>query len=139
MAFRPKLFLIHVQQRMSTRWIVVTLPGVYANNRSLFTESIFPIVRKHNGTSARCVCDGFTEAEFKFASEQKAKACKREIARVLKNVKSEPDEIIKPSVAVMPPTYEKNGDRVIVRPDYHAAPGYRAPVCRGFVALFNAR
>jgi len=123
---------------MSARWVVVTLPGAYQNHRALFVESIFPVVRKYGGTSAKCVCDGFTEAEFKFASEQNAKDCKKDLARALKGVKGAPGDIIKAAVvAVMPPSYEKNGDRVIVRPDYHAAPGYRAPTCRGFAALFK--
>jgi hypothetical protein len=124
---------------MST-WIVISLPEEYKvkNYLKLYNEYLFPIINKYKGTEHKCVCDGFTESEHKFKNLLNAKKCAKEINIVIKNLiknklfNFDMKNIIKPQAMVMPKTYEKNGDRTIVRPDYSYDKSYKAKSCGKF-------
>jgi hypothetical protein len=93
---------------------------------------------KYKGMNHKCVCDGFTESEHKFKNLLNAKKCAKEINIVIKNLiknklfNFDMKNIIKPQAMVMPKTYEKNGDRTIVRPDYSYDKSYKAKSCGKF-------
>lgn len=113
------------------RWVTVALPGTFSDaHRDLFKNHLHPIVRAHHGSRARCVCDTFTESEYRFADLATARAAARAMNRVLRRLPQ--TGIIKPGATVMPASYERNGGRVIVRPDRSFDPAYRPKACRGF-------
>ncbi len=124
---------------MST-WIVISLPEEYKvkNYLKLYDEYLFPIINKYKGMNHKCVYDGFTESEHKFKNLLNAKKCAKEINIVIKNLiknklfNFDMKNIIKPQAMVMPKTYEKNGDRTIVRPDYSYDKSYKAKSCGKF-------
>jgi hypothetical protein len=124
---------------MST-WIVISLPEEYKvkNYLKLYNEYLFPIINKYKGTEHKCVCDGFTESEHKFKNLLNAKKCAKEINILIKNLiknklfNFDMKNIIKPQAMVMPKTYEKNGDRTIIRPDYSYDKSYKAKSCGNF-------
>jgi hypothetical protein len=125
-----------------SRWIIVTLPEDYKENNYQYIYSVFimPIINKYGGTNNKCVCDGFTESEHKFKSLIIAKKCSKEINTLFKKLLKEipfifgniKNKIIKPQSMVMPESYEKNGSRTIVRPDYSFDKSYKAKPCRNF-------
>ncbi len=124
---------------MST-WIVISLPEEYKSKKyyKLYDEYLFPIINKYKGTEHKCVCDGFTESEHKFKNLLNAKKCAKEINILIKNLiknklfNFDMKNIIKPQAMVMPKTYEKNGDRTIIRPDYSYDKSYKAKSCGKF-------
>ena len=100
---------------MSSRWIVITLPHKYnKTNKELYKEIIHPIIKKYNGSNAKCVYDTFTESEYKFKSFTDANNCVKELKKIFKKCEPVNEFPNIPRVMVMPDYYEKNGDRVIV-------------------------
>ena len=124
---------------MST-WIVIVLPEEYKakNYYNLYEQYLFPIINKYKVMNHKCVYDGFTESEHKFKDLLNAKKCAKEINTTIKHLikyklfKFNTKEIIKPQAMVMPKTYEKNGDRVIIRPDYNYSINLKTKSCGKF-------
>ena len=121
-------------------WIVITLPGDYKKNnyQAIYNIFIMPIIKKYNGSQHKCVCDGFTESEHKIKTLSDAKKCSKELNSLFKKIMKEmsfifEDSKIKPQANVMPKSYEINGDRTIVRPDYSFDKDYKPKYsCKGF-------
>ena len=123
-----------------SRWIVITLPEEYKVNNyyKLYKDHLFPIINKYGGTKHKCVYDMFTESEHKFKNLLDAKKCANEINKKLKSlikdnlISFDNKSVIKPKASVMSSTYEKTGDRRIVRPDYSFDKSYKPKQCNNF-------
>jgi len=117
----------------NSRWITIVLPGKYSpTHKQLYKQFIHPIIKKYNGKKPRCAYDTFTESEYKFETLEDAKNCVKELKKLFKTFIPVDSFPKKPIVSIMGLQYEKNGDRNIVRPDYHTDATYKPKYVKNF-------
>ena len=128
------------EKKITSRWIVITLPEKFSKHKDLYKNLLHPVIKKYKGTSYKCVEDGFTESEYKFKDLSTAKECCKILKKVLKENVIKTDKSRSPfllGATVMSISYEKNGARSIIRPDYSTDIDKRKnPLCKNFAKTF---